>query len=277
MIRLVTIDDKELLIFRINKENFDIFLTRNMHSLYEFHEKLIFMSMGIGALGIILLYFIALYFAKLSITPIREHNASLESYNRNVAHELRTPLAVMQSNLELIELTGEKKLIESSKEEISSMERIIETLLFLSSPHKTSLEKEKIDIKKLTKEVIETYHDSDIHFEAGKGNINLITHEELWKRILTNLLDNAKKYKSTGNIEVHLTPKSFTISNTVDHTLENHTLEKLTEAFYQADISRHSSGHGLGLALVKKIVETSGWTMEIQCEDHRFSVSLFFG
>lgn len=74
------------------------------------------------------------HLAKITIQPIREHNKELESYSHNVAHELRTPLAVIRQNLELLRIKPTEKLITSTDEEILGMEKIIETLLFLAKP-----------------------------------------------------------------------------------------------------------------------------------------------
>ncbi len=53
-------------------------------------------------------------------------------------------------------------------------------------------------------------------------------------------------------------------------------LSRLTKVFYQSDISRNSMGYGLGLALVKKIVKISGWTMNIGCKNREFIVNISF-
>jgi signal transduction histidine kinase len=49
-------------------------------------------------------YFIAYGLAKITIKPIEENNKKLKEYNHNLAHEIKTPLAVVKSNLELLEL-----------------------------------------------------------------------------------------------------------------------------------------------------------------------------
>jgi signal transduction histidine kinase len=53
-------------------------------------------------------------------------------------------------------------------------------------------------------------------------------------------------------------------------------LSNITKVFYQWDVSRNSTGYGLGLALVAKIVEISGWTMAISSYDKSFSVEIQF-
>lgn len=102
------------------------------------------------------------------IEPIREHNASLASYSHNVAHELKTPLAVMRSNMELLKLSKSEKLIDSTNEEVISMERIIDTLLLMANPRKHFNTSEKIDINTVTEDIVSSYENNEIHFSREK-------------------------------------------------------------------------------------------------------------
>jgi signal transduction histidine kinase len=63
---------------------------------------------------------------------MREANEKLKSYNHNLAHELKTPLSVIKSNLELLSLEYDEDLVKSSQEEIENMKNITDSLLFLS-------------------------------------------------------------------------------------------------------------------------------------------------
>lgn len=76
------------------------------------------------------------------------------------------------------------------------MERIIESLLFLAKPSGTGIQKE-INITKKTEEIIEKYsHDNTIKFIHEKKHILKKSSEELYNRVLCNLIENAIKYKS---------------------------------------------------------------------------------
>lgn len=102
----------------------------------------------------------------------------------------------MRSNLELLRIKPEPRFINSTDEEISGMERIIESLLFLAKPGEAN-EKEELNITKKTEEIIEKYkNETPIQYTHEKKHIYKQANEELYNRILCNLIENAIKYKS---------------------------------------------------------------------------------
>lgn len=113
-----------------------------------------------------------------------------------MAHELRTPLSIIKSNLELLRIKPDPRFINSTDEEITGMERIIESLLFLAKPGETNSKKD-INITKKTEEIIERYsNDATITYHHEKKDIYKKSNDELYTRILCNLVENAIKYKS---------------------------------------------------------------------------------
>jgi signal transduction histidine kinase len=142
----------------------------------------------------ILIFLISKKLASLSIRPIQENNSKLREYNHYVAHELKTPLAVMRSNLELLELTGEKELFSSTKEEISSMQHIIDGLLFLSEIG-VKKQKEEVDLEKFFSHFKEQFNEKErIIIEVKKTPIKIKAFPFLLERLTKNLLENAFKY-----------------------------------------------------------------------------------
>ncbi|MDD2693930.1 MAG: HAMP domain-containing sensor histidine kinase [Candidatus Gracilibacteria bacterium] len=273
---IVEIDEHYYIIYKKDFGDYTIFLTRDLTQLIEFHKWLIALAVIGSLMGFIVIYYFSISLARMVIEPIREHNASLASYSHNVAHELKTPLAVMRSNMELLKLSKSEKLIDSTNEEVISMERTIDTLLLMANPKKHFHTSEKIDINTLTEDIASSYENEEIHFSQDKKKNIIEGNPELYRRVVMNLIENALKYKSEGIINVIIKSGILTISNTVDCEMDTETIQKLTEAFYQADVSRNTQGQGLGLALVKKIVDISGWRMSIDCENKVFKVEIHF-
>lgn len=272
----IEINEHIYLITRSNIDDTVIFFFRDLTALRSFHFTLIIIALFWSLIGLILIYFLARYLAWITIAPIREQALELEAYSHNVAHELRTPLSIMRSNLELLKIKPDPKFINSTDEEITGMERIIESLLFLAKPN-TSNEKKIIDITKKTEEIIEKYKwESSIQFIHEKKHIQKNANEELYNRIICNLIENAIKYKSEWTIQVELTKNSINISNSVDRDFSEIEQKNLTKVFYQWDTSRNSTGYWLGLALVEKIIDILWWKMDIQTKEKKFIVRINF-
>ena len=270
------INERYYLIYKKEFPTFTIFFTRDLTQMIDFHIWLLILASLWSMIGLMIIYTLSKYLARMVIAPIREHNSSLEAYSHNVAHELKTPLAVMQSNLELLAMTQPNILIESSHEEIHAMERTIDTLLFMANPEKRFTEKEKIDIVEITQHVIESYKEDKLEFHSNRKRILLEGNMELYKRILTNLIENAIKYRSDGPITIILTAKTLKITNAIDHDIEALKLARFTEKFYQEDTSRSSGGQWLGLSLVKNIVDIFKWKLHIESNKGQFFVEILF-
>lgn len=102
----------------------------------------------------------------------------------------------MKSNLELLKIKPEERFIDSSNEEIIGMEHIIDSLLFIAKP-KTTITTQNINLNKKTQEIITRYQDkAEINLTIQSKRIYQKIDEELYNRILTNLIENAIKYKS---------------------------------------------------------------------------------
>lgn len=264
------------LVLRRNIEWGTIFFFRDLTPLQSFHITLTVIALLWSLLWLIVIYLLSRYLARITIEPIREQSKELEAYSHNVAHELRTPLSIMKSNLELLRMKPESRFIDSTDEEIIGMERIIESLLFLAKPNWTD-EKKQLDITKKTEEIIEKYKDENsIKYTHEKKHLWKEANEELYTRVLCNLIENAIKYKSVWDITVVINKNSIIITNTIENNLSDDERRKITKVFYQWDTSRNSTGYWLGLALVKKIVEISGWTMDIITKERKFSVIIRF-
>lgn len=196
----------------------------------------------------IIIYFFSYFFAKVTIEPIEENNKKLKEYNHNLAHEIKTPLSVIKSNLELLEINFDKELISSSKEEILYMQEIIDNLLFLSE--KTILnKKDYISIK----EIVEKYKKENINIKIDWDFI-LIWNSILLDTMIKNLVDNALKYTIWDEkILIKISKNSFEIKNKTSLDLNKSELDKLVDPFYQADNSRSWKWYWLWLSIVKKI------------------------
>ena len=226
----------------------------------------------------IFIYFISYYFAKKTFEPIKKANKSLKEYNHNVAHELKTPLSVIKSDLELLEMW--KKLdfdiIKSAKQEIIFMQEIIDSLLFLSEKEILNTTKE-INLEKFVKDFLENNYDKNLFKLSIKNNRKIKVNEKLFIILLKNLLENAKKYWDLSEkIEILIDKNLLQVKNKIWNIDNKINTNKIFEAFYKWDNSRTGKWFWLGLNIVKKVVELHNYDIKVEIKDKFFIISIIF-
>ena len=208
----------------------------------------------------------------------------------DIAHDLRTPLAAIRGYLTLVEDCTE----EEKKEYINIIERKSEELnLLINNFYEVSLfdntsikiETTSIDIIEIIMEiVISNYaliknNEIEINNKIPEKQIKIYGEEITCKRIIQNLISNSIKY-SNGYISIELEEFDneviFIIKNSVSDLKES-DLEHLFERFYTVDKSRNRSGSGLGLYIVKLLLNKIGGEVKgISLEDSILSISIMF-
>lgn len=188
----------------------------------------------------------------------------------NSAHELRTPLAVIQTKLEVFNrkethsIEEHQSVINSTLVQTERLSKLVSTLLELLSMH--SVEKAStIELKSLVEEVLcdlgEVADAKHITLSQTGGNVSIIGNDVLIYRAVYNLVENAIKYNHDGGtVEVSVSKHSDTVCIEVSDSgpgIAPDNWEVIFDPFYRVDKSRSRAmgGAGLGLALVKHIVE----------------------
>lgn len=208
----------------------------------------------------------------------------------DIAHDLRTPLASIRGYITLLENCTEQE----KKEYLNIIERKSEELnLLINNFYEVSLydnssleiQTTSIDIEQIITEiVISNYaliknNEIEIENRLPEKQIKIHGEEITCKRIIQNLISNSIKY-STGYISIELDEFDneviFIIRNSV-LDLKKSELEHLFERFYTVDKSRNSSGSGLGLYIVKLLLEKIGGEVkDISLEGDILSISIRF-
>jgi two-component system, OmpR family, heavy metal sensor histidine kinase CusS len=215
----------------------------------------------------------------------------LESFNANVAHELRTPLAVMIANCELA-LRGSdsadqlREYIGSNLEDLQSLSGIISDMLFLS--HADRGEKARrtpiANLSALCAEVVEYYE--ALFLDAGlncivEGDVSGSFDGALLRRAVSNLLNNATRHAEPGStIQIRIKPDekggvSLSVSNR-GTPISAESLPHIFDRFYRVDTSRMSSSqnHGLGLAIVSAIARMHDGDTNASCHDGTTTIEM---
>jgi signal transduction histidine kinase len=217
---------------------------------------------------------------------LAEAKLRLEEFNRVVAHEFRTPLAIMKQGVSLILdgladpiTTKQTQLLSVTMNNIKRLQRLVDDLLDVAAigAGKLQLELQKIDLVAVIKEMLlelapqiqakglllrESLHATPLFIEADQGRI---------EQTLINLVKNAIKFTDQGFIEVTLKDLGKEIEISVADSGRGIAKEDLSELFVpfrQAGETLKGSekGTGLGLSIAKKLVELHGGSISCESE-----------
>ncbi len=227
-------------------------------------------SVAISALT----FFVGLFFARRSLKPAEQMVERLEQFTQDASHELRTPLATLNSSLDLALKTGKhKEGIESAKEDVKKIEELTSRLLELARLDRFVLPMEKIDFSSLVNEAVEKHQllaeKQNMKIESSIASpIYVQGDAALLRQVLNNLLGNALKFKRLDSkaIHVRLTKHHLVIEDEGVGITAN-ALPHIFDRFYRADNSRSTGGFGLGLALVKRIMDLHSWTLTVKSKE----------
>ena len=184
------------------------------------------------------------------------------SFTRTAAHELRTPLTAMQAQLDA-ESQGwatPAEALQTARNQVERMTKLSQALLLLAREGRT--ESLEFDLGALCTDLAAKHgavYTDEKHF-LWHGNTVLL------ERALENLLENAHKHAPNSQIRLQLEPLEKTVRLIVTDTGQGMTPEALTrasEAFYRAPGTK-AYGSGLGLAVVARIAEAHGGSLQIK-------------
>lgn len=221
---------------------------------------------------------------------INKREEKLKESIANLSHDLRTPLTSIQGYLTLLEECNDKdkeRYLEVIRLKATSLEKLIKDFYEISilDDNKFIIETYSIDITSIIGEVLMSnyslFSEKDIEprMNIPKEEMMIIGEVVACERIIQNLITNAIKY-STGEIELNLIRTKgeiiFTISNSVKDT-DQIEITNLFDRFYVADKSRSSGNTGLGLFIVKILLEKiGGRVLDISLENNRINISIAF-
>ena len=215
----------------------------------------------------------------------------LSQFSADLAHELRTPIANMLGEAQ-VALSRERsaaeyrETIESTIGECERLSGIVDNLLFVARADAATepVERIRFDARAAVEKIAAFYETiaEDRHVAincSGQGQIS--ADPALFERAVGNLVDNALRFTpENGSIQIALAERAndfeVAVSDNGSGVAPEH-LPRVFDRFYRAEPSRGSDGAGLGLALVKSIVDLHGGTARIRSEVGRgTTVSITF-
>ena len=198
----------------------------------------------------------------------------------NISHELKTPIAIIKSYSELLakkDITEEER-IKYSNTVISAAKRLsslVSNILKLNKLENQGIkELRNVKLADLLSECIIAYEEpiaeKNIELSVDIDEFSMKSSESHLEIVFNNLISNAIKFTDDGGkITITLKRKGESAQISVSDTgcgIPANVGARIFEKFYQADTSHSGEGNGLGLALVKKVVETLGGEIYVESE-----------
>lgn len=254
-----------------------IFFKKQWYIFKNYFEDLLLFFM-INFIFLILFYYIWLFFVSKNLLPIEETLSDMNDFIHNANHELKTPISVISSNLQIIKTTKnyEEDLILNSIKEIKRIDELIRWLSNLSDIHSIA----KIidlniqdEIQDIIEELQPDIHNKNIQIDCKiMTSLYIKANKEYFYIMFSNLLRNAIKYNiQNGNINITLYKNKLLISNTWELIL-NEDLPHIFDRFYKGEKSRNSDGFGIWLSLVKKICDIYHWNIKVTSKEKKETI-----
>ena len=208
----------------------------------------------------------------------------------NMSHDIRTPLTSLKGYFELLDQTDDpderRKYTNIIYGRIESLSEILETMFLYTKVSNVNF-KISIDPIECSKIILETlfeYYDDfqekgfEVDVDVDEG-VRILGNEQSLKRIMQNLIRNSLVH---GNGEVKLAVKpqeDKTVKISVENLLtegQNPDPDKVFDRYYKGDASRHTGSSGVGLSVVKKLVESMNGDIKAFVGDGKFRVEISF-
>lgn len=205
-----------------------------------------------------------------SLDIIKEQTDSLKDFVSYASHELKTPLSTIRGLVDLRSKTNETENTgKKIKKTLTEMSDLLDSLLLITRREFSDIHGEQIDIIPILHESIEDitkqYKSKSISYSTHLPDTYIISWKsEIIKIIFSNLLNNAYKFTPEGgNISINLDKDALSITDT-GIGISSTDQQKIWNRFWKKSTSENQSGFGLGLYMVKLLVEKLWRTIQVK-------------
>ena len=259
-----------------------VYVGKDVTAMYNGLQKSTYAMVVLGIVALLLATVLGHILSGRAMVPLREAYEKQRQFAADASHELRTPLAVVMASADLLEndpsITSPflKQVIADVRDEVKKMTRLVSDLLLVArSDNKAlKLKLQKFDAAELlsqTARLMQPLADKKhIALDIRNCDAHVIqADEQKIKQLMLILVDNAVKYTPDGG-EVHVgfekAPQGhvrFFVQDT-GIGIAKEDQRRIFDRFYQGDTSRSHEGVGLGLCLVKRIMDILGGEIHVR-------------
>ena len=221
-------------------------------------------------IGLIIVFIIISIFSKRVMKPIIKNIENQKQFVTNAGHELKTPVAVIMADTDVLEMTANQESqewIQSIKSQAKRLDILIKSLLNLANVEEKGNKEiiySKFNVTDLIKDEITAFkamaQNKEINFDDSK-EVYMNADQNSIAQLITIFLDNAIKYTPDGgkiDVIAETNGKTTRLQFLNDcENPDNINTKKLFDRFYRDDKSRNKKkeGYGIGLSIAKSIVE----------------------
>ena len=231
------------------------------------NTRLLMVTLIVFLLCLAVVYILVRLLSKKAIRPFVENVERQQQFVANASHEIKTPLAVLSANTDLLAMMGtDAKFVDSNKRQIKRLNSLVEQMLLLSryDEGEAAATKEEVDLVAVTKAIVEeilpVLNEKGLRVEfTGEAQTIVTTNKSAMTELIRILLDNAMKYTvGTPVITIEAKRNELTIGNETE-PMTKEQVNQIFDRFYRVDSSRNrtTGGSGLGLSIAQKIAETN--------------------
>ena len=205
-----------------------------------------------------------------------------KDFSSNVAHELRTPIAVMKSQLDLYRQKTDdadsKKMLRVLDNNVNKLNGLVDAILSLRKKSDLKLDEVNLDIliDEIVLDLEDKAYSKDVEIKTNNTDISLVTDDSLLQRLVFNIVENAIKYNNPGgSVEISAEEEDDLVKIKIADTglgISPSDKERIFDLFYQIDVSRGQEGYGIGLSLSKTIVDMLSAKIEISDNNPQGSI-----
>ncbi|HET9795391.1 MAG TPA: ATP-binding protein [Thermoanaerobaculia bacterium] len=207
----------------------------------------------------------------------------------DVSHELRTPLTILRGGIE-VAIEGERsadeyrQALSEALVEVQHLIRISENLLFLArgTAGRVTISFARVDLRRFAEERVREFETAAIEkgleltFEGSARPVEILADRNRLKEVFQNLLENAIRYTEKGHVRVRVSADGAHARLDVEDTgvgIDAADVPNVFDRFFRSDRARraYKGGSGLGLSIVRWIVEAHKGSVRVESEPGRGS------
>ena len=244
--------------------------------------QVLYISVFGSLAGLIITLLVLIPVSKKLIKPFETSDNKQKRFIADAARELKVPISVMYANNEVS--TQDEELTKSNVKQLKKMQKLVDDLDdLLVFDKKQDIEREPLDIAKLTDDVIKPYEDSfknknvELLKEYGSP-IPFNANANMLKRMYVEIIENGLKYSKTFfKVKLSQTDTRLTIETFNDgDNISDGELDRVFERFYrmQNGVNSTVDGNGVGLSIVKEIVALNSGRCTAKGESGTFHLKI---